>query len=104
MDLLMDFEQILGRLTEIGTIEDDAERRAILTEVSDGVRVLSESYQNLTTENETLNADKRRLQEHNMQLYLKVSEQTKQKSPEEEETKTEDLKYEDLFNEKGEIK
>ena len=99
----MDFEQISSRLTDLGTIEDGAERRAILTEVSEAVKGLYDTNQTLKTEKEKLDADNKRLQEYNMQLFLKVGGQTKQE-PEPSEPQTEDLKYEDLFNEKGEIK
>lgn len=98
-------EELLQLLQEIGTCEDPAERRAKLTQVQEAVTGVYDTNDTLTAANTQFEADNKKLQEYNMQLFLKVGGQTKQDPVDKtgEETK-EDLKYEDLFNEEGEIK
>lgn len=102
----MNKDELLGKLTQIGTIEEAAERRAVLTEVSDVVSGLFDTNETLTATNQKFEADNKKLQEYNMQLFLKVGGQ-KKSVPMDDEGKDEpkkDLKYEDLFDEKGELK
>lgn len=94
-------DEIMQSLTEIGTIEDDAERRSRITSISDELTTIFDTNETLTTSNAQLEADKKKLQEYNMELYLKVGGQGKKKEP---ETKSEELTYANLFNEKGELK
>lgn len=95
-------DELLQALTEIGTIEDGAERRNRLTTITDEVRTVYDSNETLTASNTKFEEDNKKLQEYNMQLFLRVTGQ--QKTPEPEKTPTDTPKYEDLFNEKGEIK
>lgn len=94
-------EEILQSLTEIGTLEDGAERRSRITSITDELNTVFDSNETLTASNTKLEEDKKKLQEYNMELYLKVGSQGKKREP---EHKTEELKYENLFNEKGELK
>lgn len=96
-------DELLQKLTEIGTTDDAAQRRQMITEVTDEVKGVYDSNETLTTANTKYEADNKKLQEYNMQLFLKVGGQQKQKEPEEKKP-TEELKYENLFDEKGEIK
>lgn len=96
-------DELLQKLTEIGTTDDAAQRRQMITEVSDEVKGVYDSNETLTTANTKFEADNKKLQEYNMQLFLRVGGQQKQKEPE-EQTQTEELTYEKLFDEKGEIK
>lgn len=94
-------EEMLQKLTEIGTCEDDAQRRAMLTEVTEGVNGVFDSNDNLTKSNSDFEAKNKKLQEYNMELFLKVGGQQKKDDP---KPQGEPLKYENLFNEKGDIK
>lgn len=95
-------DELLQALTDIGTIEDAAERRSKIVAISDEVKTVFESNDTLTASNEKLTADKKKLQDYNMELYLQVG--GKQEQTKEPETKTEELKYENLFNEQGDLK
>lgn len=96
-------EEVMKALSDIGTIEDAAERRSKIVSITDELTAIYDSNETLTASNDKLKADKQKLQDYNMELYLQVGGQ--KKSPEAEpETHSEPLKYEDLFNDKGEIK
>ncbi len=95
-------EELMQALTELGTMDDGAERRNHLTTISDEVKAIFVSNETLTASNTKLGEDNKKLQEYNMQLFLRVGGQ--QKQPEEQKPKEDNLKYEDLFNEKGDLK
>ena len=95
-------EELLSELTELGTIEDGATLRARLTAFSDEVTALYDSHDSLQQQNATYEADNKQLKEYNMQLFLRVG-QHKQPEPE-KQPQADELKYENLFNEKGELK
>ena len=101
----MEKQEFLNMIQEIGTIEDDVERRGRLAELSEEVSKDYESLETLTAENETLIKDNERIRQQNMDLFLRVGE------PKKEEGKgsqgsgdREKRKFEDLFDEKGGIK
>lgn len=96
-------DELLSEITALGTITDDAERRAKLTALSDEVTSLYDAHDTLKTSNATFEADNKKLQEYNMQLFLRVGGQKKETEPEAEKPKS-NLSYENLFNEKGELK
>ena len=94
---------MLAMLTEIGTCEDDATRRQKLTELTDGVKGVFGSLATVTAEKQTLETDNKKLQEYNMQLFLRVgnpAQPAKNNNP----TPAKELKYENLFNENGGLK
>ena len=103
----MNREEILRKLQEIGTIEDDVKRRELLTEVTDEVSTVYDTANHLTEDLETNKKEIEKLREANMKLFLKVGEV---KSPEERmkdeglEKEREPRKFESLFDEKGMIK
>ena len=97
-------DELFAKLTTVGTTEDAAERRMLLTEITDDLGSVYDANDVLTEANTKFATDNKKLQEYNMQLYLKLGSQTKQ---EDTVVKTEEkpkLKYEDLFNDKGELK
>lgn len=96
-------EELMQALTDVGTIEDPAERRSKILTISDEVKSVFDNNETLTASNAKLEGDKKKLQEYNMELYLQVGGKTKA-TEEPEDKKTENLKYENLFNEKGELK
>lgn len=92
----MDFEQLLEKIRECGTTEDDVARRGILTDIESEVTALHNSNQTLTEQNSTLTDDINRVREENMKLFLKVSEE-REPQTKSTETKNEKRKFEDLF-------
>lgn len=104
----MDRETFLTRIKEIGTIEDIADLRVKLTELSDDVSVLFETNTNLMEENKKYIDDNEKLRQANMQLFLRVGadkteEEIKKDSTGIEEEK-QPRKFEDLFDDKGNLK
>lgn len=99
----MDKAEFLSKITEIGTCEDDATRRALLTDLSDNVSPIFDNVDTLTQTNSDLTAANQELQEKNMQLFLKVGESRQPNEPE-VDPPAEKRKFENLFNEKGELK
>lgn len=95
-------DELFQAITDLGTITDEAERRTRLVTISDEVKAVYDSKETLTTDNAKLVDDNKKLQEYNMKLFLRVSGE--QKTPEDPKPQGETPKYEDLFNEKGEIK
>lgn len=100
----MTLDEMLQKMTDIGTAEDDASRRAIITEVSDEIKTVFGTVDTLTESKNKLDADNKKLQEYNMQLFLKVGGQKKQEVTPEGDDTDNNLTYENLFNEKGELK
>lgn len=100
----MTLDEMLQKMTDIGTAEDDASRRAIITEVSDEIKTVFGTVDTLTESKNKLDADNKKLQEYNMQLFLKVGGQKKQEVTPEGDEPDKNLTYENLFNEKGELK
>lgn len=95
-------EELLNTLTEIGTIEDAAERRSKIVGITEEINSIYDNNDTLTASNTKLTEDKKKLQDYNMELYLQVG--GKKEEPPITETKNEELTYENLFNEKGELK
>ena len=53
----MDKDTFLSKITEIGTISDDVERRKLLSEISDGVSTVYEDIDTLNSSIETFKSD-----------------------------------------------
>ena len=90
------------KLIDLASIEDAAERRAKITELTDEATLIFDEQDRLSQLNSKYEADNKKLQEYNMQLFLRVGEKKEYKE-EEEQKQGEPLKYENLFNEKGEL-
>ena len=106
----MDKKDFLDKLTQIGTIESDEERRVLLAEIHAESEQLYDSAEKLSATNKKLAEDMESLRTANMKLFLQVGEQ---KSPEQKlkdstgihnEPPKAKLTFENLFNEKGELK
>ena len=97
-------DEFITKLTTIGTSQDEAERRTLITELTDDAVSIFDANETLTQANSKYAEDNKKLQEHNMRLFLKVSDQSKPTPQVEEPKPTENLKYENLFNDKGELK
>ena len=105
----MDKEKFLEAIKEIGTCEDEVERRTKLTELSESVVNIFDVNTELESKNNTYKEDNEKLREANMQLFLRVGSN---KSEEEiikdntgiKEDKVDPRKFSDLFDEKGNLK
>ena len=97
-------EDLLKSVTDLGTITDEAERRAKLTALSDDLTELYNSHDTLSADNTKFKADNQKLQEYNMELFLRVSGQQNHKTDPDPQKEGSGLSYENLFNEKGELK
>lgn len=106
----MDKDTFLSKISEIGTITDDIERRKLLTEVSDEVSKMYENVDNLNSSIESLNQtitnnneEMDRIRQENMRLFLRVEEQKSTKQVEQENIgvakQPEKLSFDDLFKE-----
>lgn len=105
----MEKQDFLNKITEIGTCNDDTERREMLSALSEEVSKDYDNLSSLTETNQNLVADNEKLRDYNMKLFLRVGED---KTPEQ---RVEDItgakpdenkkrSFNDLFNEKGELK
>lgn len=104
----MDKQEFLNKITEIGTCEDDVQRRTLLAELSEESEKVFEDFAIAKETGVNLAADNEKLRAANMKLFLRVSEA---KNPEDVqhdstglEQPKEKLKFEDLFDEKGGLK
>lgn len=106
----MDKDTFLSKIQEIGTCEDEVQRRTMLAELSTEATTLYETNETLTSTNDNLNKDMESLRKANMDLFKMVgstkteSEQVKDQTGMEPAKEDKILRFEDLFDEKGEIK
>ena len=99
----MDKEQFNSLIAQIGTCEDDAQRRELLAQLQESGSSDYDKITELETKNNQLNQDNETLRSANMQLFLRIGDhKEKQKDDGSDEPKKRDFK--DLFNEKGGIK
>ena len=104
----MNKSEFLEAVTQIGSCEDDVERRTLLADLSENVSNVFDSNESLTADNEKYLADNEKLRQANMNLFLKVGEQ---KTPEQivqsqtgVQTPTERKSFTNLFDERGNLK
>ena len=112
----MDKEKFAQAIQEIGTCEDEAQRRALLAKLNTDTESVFNENANLKTEKEKLEADKQKVEadnesllKANMDLFLQVGskksddEVIKNKTGIESDPEPK-RKFEDLFDEKGGLK
>lgn len=92
------FIEIMNQIKEKAN-DDTGEISNLLSDLYTGFNGRLNEVETLTEANNTLRTNNETLKEQNMKLFLKVGSEVKPIQPE----KT-SLKYEDLFNEKGELK
>lgn len=102
----MEKQEFLNRITEIGSCEDDVTRRELLTQLSEDASKDYDNLSTLTETNQTLMNDNETLRSANMKLFLRVGESKEHDEKQKEAPRKESEKrsYDNLFNEKGEIK
>lgn len=102
-------QEFLDAITSIGTCEDDVERRTLLDQLRDEVSADYDSLTNLENQNTQYQQDNETLRAANMKLFLKVGEQKEESKKKEDSTgikedEESELKFEDLIDEKGDLK
>lgn len=105
----MDKNQFLEMINNIGTVEDETERRELLTQLKDNVSDIFDSNESLNNENAQFKEDNEKLRSANMKLFLRVGadkseDDIKKDQLGENEDEIKPRKFEDLFNEKGGLK
>lgn len=103
----MNKTDFISRIQAIGTCEDDAQRRTLLSDLQSECESDYDALANFETENTQLKKDKEDLQKANMQLFLRTTTPATQPADNNsgsEGDNDEPLKYENLFDEKGDLK
>lgn len=105
----MEKTEVLEKLTAIGTCEDDATRRDLITSLCDEIETDYDKFASTMEANETLTTENERLTQNNMQLFLRVSEQRSDAERKKEQTgideqETKKRSFDDCFDEKGRLK
>ena len=95
----------LNKIKEIGICEDEAQRRALLAEMSDEVSKDYDEIETLKSAQTQYEENMESLRAANMSLFLRLGADNAQEDQSAGEIKKEEkLKFEDLFNEKGGLK
>lgn len=102
-------EEFNSKLQEIGTLEDLADVRVKLAELSDEMNVSFDTATKLEEDNSKLISENEKLRSANMELFLRVGsnksdEEIKEEKLGKEETDPEPRKFENLFDEAGNLK
>ncbi len=102
----MNKTDLISRIQAIGTCEDDVQRRTLLNEFQNECESDYDRLANFETENTQLRNDNEGLRQANMQLFLQTTtpNNTTVNNSGSEGDNDEPLKYENLFNEKGDLK
>lgn len=101
--------EFTDKIREIGTCEDEVQRRTLLAELEEDAAKDYDELERLGTENQTLTTANESLRDANMKLFLRVGESKSDDQRKKDETgieteKKDKRKFDDLFDEKGEIK
>lgn len=96
-------EEFNTLVNEIGTCEDEAERREKLTSLREEMCEKLDTLESLEEEKKKLSDDNEELRKANMKLFLRVGADD-HNEPEPEPTPKDKLNFEDLFNDKGGLK
>lgn len=103
-------EEFTQKVQEItSNLEDQGKVTSLLTELTKEYENVFDDKTNLTTMNETLTTKNQELKDYNMKLFMQVTtdgkpsdNNTSLETPDDKEENK--LKFEDLFDEKGEFK
>lgn len=94
-------EEYANLIKEIGECESIEVARTKLVDLQKEIFKDSDEHASIITERDQFKTDNENLRATNMKLFLQVGSKGEPKKPTEEEK---ELKYDDLFNEKGELK
>lgn len=96
-----EFEQLI---TEIGTCEDTAQIRAMLGDLKEKMNAQYDSFDSVSQERDSLKTENEDIRKANMKLFLQVGNKEKPEPKDPEPKGDGELKYEDLFDDKGGLK
>ena len=101
-------QDFLDKITEIGACDDDVQRRELLAQLSDEASKDYDELSTLTETNRTLTSDNETLRSANMKLFLRVGGKESDDATKDEtgidNKEKEKRSFNNLFNEKGELK
>lgn len=105
-------DEFMAKVQEIGTCEDDVQRKTLLTELSTGVSGIFDDNDTLAKSNKQYEQDNEILRKANMEFWLKstgnpnagANDGDGADDQDPEDDKDEKLDFKDLFNDKGELK
>lgn len=100
----MKWEEVNERLTNIGKNDTIEKVREDITSIISDIQADYTEKEQLESDKTNLTSEVDRLQKHNMQLYLQVTSSKEEEQEDKEEKETEELKFSDLFDEKGGLK
>ena len=96
--------EFIEAINRIGALEDVAQMRTELATLRDSVSADYDTHATVTAERDQYISDNESLRQANMKLFLQVGTNTPSSEPKKAQEPKTDLKYENLFNEKGDLK
>lgn len=97
--------QIIQNLLTMVANEHQATASELLTQLANDYEVVMNDFEKITTNNQQLIENNEKLRSVNSELFLQVGHKSQPTPPAPDNGKgTQSLKYDDLFNEKGELK
>lgn len=96
--------EFIDAINRIGGLEDVVQMRTELATLRDSVSQDYDAHANVVTERDKYLNDNEALRQANMKLFLQVGTNNPPQPEKKPETAKTELKYENLFNEKGDLK
>lgn len=95
-------DEFMAKIQEIGTCEDDVQRKELLTELSGSISEVYDDNDTLSKANKQYEEDNEILRKANNKLWLESTSNSEGEKPTEEEEKSEEkeeekLSFDDLF-------
>lgn len=95
-------DEFMAKIQEIGTCEDDVQRKELLTELSGSISEVYDDNDTLSKANKQYEEDNEILRKANNKLWLESTSNSEGEKPTEEEEKPEEkeeekLSFDDLF-------
>ena len=97
-------DEFLSQITQIGTCEDETERRSMLNALRDETTALFDTVDNLTTQNNTLSENNESLRKANMELFVQAGSSRSPIDTTDPTPEPQKRSFDNLFNEKGDLK
>ena len=97
-------DEFNNKIKEIGGLDDIAKVRAELVGLQDNITGLFDENKQLTERADKLTTDNDELRRYNNEMFLSITDKKKAEDTTETEPPENNLKYENLFDEKGELK
>lgn len=97
-------EEFNNAISEIGSLDDIAKVRASLVELQNNITGVFDENSQLSERADKLTTDIAEIRDVNNRLFLQITENKKPEDTKDSEPPEQNLKYEDLFNDKGELK